>query len=61
MATLEEPCIELFQEGTEDSLNKSDINLQDASFLSNLIEEIRKYPCIWNVSLKSHKERPKKN
>ena len=25
-----------------------------------LIEEIRKYPCIWDISSKSNKERPKK-
>lgn len=36
------------------------LNVQDPSFLVNLIEEVRKYPCIWNVSSKSHKDKPRK-
>ena len=31
-----------------------------ASFLIILIQEVRKYPCVWNISIKSYKNRPKK-
>jgi len=29
-------------------------------FASNLIEEVRKYPCLWDVKARSFKETPKK-
>ncbi|XP_046863255.1 uncharacterized protein LOC124457000 [Xenia sp. Carnegie-2017] len=36
------------------------ISVQEPPFLINLIEEVRKYPCIWNVSSKLHKDKPRK-
>ena len=39
---------------------QSNIPGQDVPFAVNLIEEIRRYPCVWNISLPSHKDKPKK-
>jgi hypothetical protein len=38
----------------------SNISGQDTLFAVNLIEEVRRYPCLWNISLASHKDKPKK-
>lgn len=45
--------IEETQKEVEDD-NKTNVNL-----LSSLIDEIRKYPCIWNISSKAHKDKYK--
>ena len=31
----------------------------EASFLMNLIQEVRKYLCVWDISMKSYKNKPK--
>ena len=38
----------------------SNISGQDTPFAVNLIEEVRRYPCLWNISLAFHKDKPKK-
>ncbi|XP_057310512.1 uncharacterized protein LOC130648477 [Hydractinia symbiolongicarpus] len=45
--------IEETQKEVEDG-NKTNVNL-----LSSLINEIRKYPCVWNMSSKTHKDKYK--
>ena len=32
----------------------------DDVFASNIIEEVKKYPCLWDVKVRSFKETPKK-
>lgn len=45
----------------ENSINFQTLDgKQDSTFSMDLIEEVRKYPCIWNISLKSNRDKPKK-
>ena len=39
---------------------QGNISGQDIPFSISLIEEFGHYPCIWNISLSSHKDKPKK-
>ena len=40
--------------------NQIDATRKELSFSVALIEEARRYPCIWNVSLNCNKDKPKK-
>ena len=40
--------------------NESQFETTNAPIAVPLIEEVRKYPCIWNIASSSHKDKPKK-
>ena len=40
--------------------NESQFETANAPIAVPLIEEVRKYPCIWNIASSSHKDKPKK-
>ena len=49
------------QQFDDDTQNEDNINFICENELSvPLIEEVRKYPCIWDISCKSHKDKFKK-
>ena len=44
----------------EDLGNQINATRQAIPFSVTLIEQIRPYPCLWNVSLNCHKDKPEK-